>query len=156
VLIDCPAGIERGLRGVLGVDCDETVIVCTPDDVCIRNAERSVALMQEKGVPRPQLIVNRLQSDLIRGGEMYSAQTVAQTLDLPLLGEVPEDMTVYRSLLIHVPLMKCDCEARKALMRISHRMNGESLVMPGYGVKKQGLFKRLFSHPTKEVKQFDH
>lgn len=66
VLIDCPAGIERGLRGLMSPLIDRTLIVCTPDDVCIRNAERVAALMQEKELPRPLLLVNRLDAELIQ------------------------------------------------------------------------------------------
>ena len=47
VLIDCPAGVERGLRGLMNDAIDESVLICTPDDVCIRNAERTAAVMEK-------------------------------------------------------------------------------------------------------------
>lgn len=37
VLMDCPAGIGRSMKNVLGC-ADETIIVSTMDDVCIRDA----------------------------------------------------------------------------------------------------------------------
>lgn len=155
VLIDCPAGIERGLRGLMVGDVDRTVIVCTADDVCIRNAERAASVMEKKQLPRPEIIVNRLQADLIRAGEMYSAQTVAQTLDLSLLGEVPEEPMVTRAMLRHVPLMDVDCPARDALNRIARRMQGEEAPLPAYGSEKLSWFKRHFGHKLKEVKPID-
>lgn len=45
----------------------------------------------KKGLTAQRVIVNRLNPDYIRRGEMYAAQTVALTLDMPLLGEIPED-----------------------------------------------------------------
>lgn len=155
VLIDCPAGIERGLRSLICPLIDHTLIVCTPDDVCIRNAERVAALMQEKALPRPQLIVNRLDSQLIAESEMYTAATVAQTLDLELLGEIPEEPMVYRALLKHLSLMDVDCEGRNALVRIARRMLGEECPLPGFGTARPGFLRRLFGPKLKEVKRID-
>lgn len=155
VLIDCPAGIERGLRGVLRAEAEESILVCTPDDVCIRDVERTGALLEKKQVPRPRLIVNRLDPALIAAGEMYAAQTVAQTLELPLLGEVPEDPVIYRALLRRLPLMNCDCEGCRALERIARRMTGSDVPLPAYGEGRRGLWKRLFARRPKEVKTID-
>lgn len=155
VLIDCPAGIERSLRGLMSQLIDHTLIVCTPDDVCIRNAERVASLMQEKELPRPQLIVNRLDAQLIEHGEMYSAATVAQTLDLELLGEMPDEPMVYRALLKHLSLMDVDCEGRSAVERIARRILGEDVPLPAYGTSRPGFFRRLFGPKLKEVKRID-
>ena len=153
VLIDCPAGIERSLRGLMNTEVDETVVICTPDDVCIRNAERTADLMEEKGLPRPRLIVNRLQSELIAAGEMYSAETVAATLDLTLLGEVPDDPCVYRAALKRIPVMDVDCEARRALTRICWRMleSDAQAPLPRYGMQKQPWYRRMWQKKPKPL-----
>jgi len=155
ILIDCPAGIERSLRGLMNEAVDETVIVCTPDDVCIRNAERVMNVMDQKHLPRPRLIVNRLEPALIRQGEMYSASVVAGVLDLPLLGEIPEEPMVYRALLNHMSLMDVDCEGQEAINRIALRMSGQSLPYPEYGAAKLPWYRRLFQPKVKEVKRID-
>ena len=157
VLIDCPAGIERSLRGLMNEEIDECILVCTPDDVCIRNAERTASVMEKKELPRPQLIVNRLDEALVRGGEMYSAATVAATLDLSLLGEILDDSYVYRAMLTHQSVMDIDCEARNALTRITYRMLGvtNAAPLPGYGTAKLPWYKRIFQPTLKEVKRID-
>ncbi len=155
VLIDCPAGIERGLRGVMHAEADESILICTPDDVCIRDAERTSALIAEKRSAHPQLIVNRLDPQLIESGEMYAAKTVAQTLDLSLLGEVPYDPIVYRALLKRMSLMNCKCEAAEAITRIAHRMAGQQVPFPDYGCRPTSLLKRLFRHKPQEVQRID-
>lgn len=152
VLIDCPAGIERGLRGVLNTLAEETVVVCMPDDVCIRDAERACTLLDTMHLPRPWLIVNRLVPELVEAGEMYSAQVVAQTLDLTLLGEIPEDPIVYRALLKHISPMNTVCEGQKAMTRIARRMAGFTETLPAYGQKKRSLLGRVFRRRVKEVK----
>ncbi|MBE5768329.1 MAG: septum site-determining protein MinD [Clostridiales bacterium] len=156
IIIDCPAGIERGLRGLMNNEIDETVLVCTPDDVCIRNADRVVPLMEKKGLPRPWVIVNRLQEDLIRSGEMYSAQVVADTLDLPLMGEVPEDPSVYRAVLQRIPVTDIDCPARTALYRIARRMTGMTVAFPQIGTARLPWYKRMKRAKVKEVKRIAH
>lgn len=155
VLIDCPAGIERGLRGLLSAEYDETMIVCTPDDVCIRDAERAVFTLEGKHLPRPSLIVNRLMPELIEAGEMYSAQVVAQTLDLSLMGEVPEDRTIYRAQIGHFSPMDADCEGQRALARIAERMAGQTVALPAYGAAPKPWYRRLFAPRIKEVKRID-
>ncbi len=157
ILIDCPAGIERSLRGLMNGEIDESIIVCTPDDICIRNAERACSVMEQKGLPRPRLIVNRLDEALIRGEEMYPAATVAATLDLELLGEIPDDSYVYRAMLTHQSLMDIDCDAAHALQRIAARMLGDpdAASLPGYGTQKLSWFRRLFQPTLKEVKRID-
>ena len=94
---------------------------------------------------------------LIRGGEMYSAATVAATLDLELLGEVLDDSFVYRATLTHQSLMDIECDAQAALKRIAYRMMNVpgTEALPGYGTKKLGWFRRLFQPTLKEVKRID-
>ena len=152
VLIDCPAGLERGLRNVLNAGSSlQTVLVVTPDDLSIRDGERVCALVEEKKLARPRLIVNRLQNDLIFSGDMYSAQTVAGLLDLPLLGEVPEDPAFCVSQLRHRLAVQYDCEARAALCRISERLLGHEVPFPAYGKKRTSFFRRHFTPALREV-----
>ena len=53
VFVDCPAGIERGLRNVLNAGVDDTVLVVTPDDIALRSAERASQVMDTKNTARP-------------------------------------------------------------------------------------------------------
>lgn len=154
IFIDCPAGVERGLRNVLNAGVDEMILIATPDDISIRSAERTAQLIESKKAPRPYLIVNRLDSQMISDREMLSARTVSQILDLPLLGAIPEDCIVYRSLLKHDLFIRYDCEARNAILRITSRIQGRNLPIAEYGVKRN-LFQRLFSRSLKEVTPID-
>lgn len=140
VLMDAPAGLERGVVSTLR-NADHTLLVVTPDDVSIRDAERLIHLLEQNHKPRPMLIVNRVIPDLVAHGEMYSPQTVANTLDVPLLGYVPEDRCVLRALNQHHTVMDEDCPARQAMERISQRFLGEYVPMPAFE-KKRRLFGR--------------
>lgn len=154
IFIDCPAGVERGLRNVLNADVDEIILIATPDDISIRSAERTAQLIESKKAPRPHLIVNRLDSQLIRDREMLSAKSVSLILDLPLLGAIPEDCVVYRSLLKHDLFIRYDCNARNAILRIASRIQGCNLPVIEYGVKRS-LFQKFFLKSLKEVIPID-
>ena len=158
ILIDCPAGLEKGFRNVLAARCDETVLMVTPDDLCIRDAERTLQVMEAKKTRRPCLVVNRLDAALIQSGEMPSAQSVADLLDLTLLGEIPEDPSVYRAVLNHRTYLRYDCKARDAVFRIAARIRGRDIPLPSIGLRKRKpLLKRLFrrNKSIKEVASLD-
>ena len=156
ILIDCPAGIERGLRNVLNAGADDTILIVTPDDITLRSAERAVQVIESKTLSRPRLIVNRLDADLVHSGEMMSAKTVSEVLDLPLLGEIPEDQTFCRAMLRHSLLVSFQCEARSAILRIASRLEGKEMPFPAYGQKaKTSWLHRLLSGRPKEVLPLD-
>lgn len=152
VLIDCPAGLEDNLRALVSDEITDCIVIATTDDMCIRSAERAVAALADCGVTYPHLIVNRLDAALIVSGEMYTAATVAQTLDLPLLGEIPEDPPLRRAVLGHKNPLQIDCEGRNALCRIAQRMLGEDVPLPAVGGTKPSLFRRPHLKPLKEVR----
>ena len=155
VIIDAPACIERGLRGILKASVDDCLLLCTPDDLCLRDAERVASLLQEKGLPRPRLIVNRLNDALIESGEMYNAKTCSETLDLPLLGEIPDDINVYRAQLKHLWLYDIDCPARYAIERIARRITGEAVPLPCIGKRRPWYIRMwdfMLEPRVKEVK----
>ncbi len=155
IFIDCPAGIERGLRNVLNAGVDEVLLIVTPDDISVRSAERAVQIMESKQISRPFLIVNRMDADLIRSHEMMSARTVSEVMDLTLLGEIPEDMVVSRAMLRHSLFINYDCEARNAVLRIASRLRGGTPAFPMYGCKKQSFLQRIFTRSVKEVIPLD-
>jgi len=139
VLLDAPAGIGRGISNMLP-SIDHSILITTPDDVAIRDAERVISLLEEAGKSRPMLIVNRVIPEMVASGEMYSPQTVAATLDVPLLGYIPEDRAVLSALNRHQNFMEQQCPAQAAVERIAQRFLGEYIPMPAFPRKKRGLF----------------
>ena len=87
VLIDCPAGIEKGFTNAIA-GADEAIVVCTPEVSAVRDADRVVGLLGDSR--RISLIVNRLRPALVRKGKMLSVDDVNGILRLPLLGVVAD------------------------------------------------------------------
>lgn len=136
VLLDAPAGIGRGVKNLLPA-VDHTLLVTTADDVAIRDAERVISLLDKAEKSRPLLVVNRVIPEMVSSGEMYSPQTVAATLDVPLLGYIPEDRRVIAALNGHESFMEQECPAQAAVDRITQRFLGEYIPMPPFPQQKR-------------------
>lgn len=145
ILMDAPAGIGRGLKNLLGTEA-APILVATPDDVSLRDAERLAMMLKEKGEMHPWLVLNRVQQKLIRKGEMLSPQRIAITLDMPLCGVIPESPAIYRALLQHRTALHCeDAQVRQAIENIASRLLGADTPLPVFKEHKErrrSLFRK--------------
>ncbi|MBQ6256043.1 MAG: hypothetical protein IJJ60_05590, partial [Clostridia bacterium] len=132
LIIDAPAGIGRNLKNLLGAAA-EPVIVATPDDVCLRDAERLSLLLTQREEPRPVVVFNRVSKKLVRLGEMRTPAQMAATLDMPLMGAVPESPKVFRALLHHKGAPHCgDDRVVSAIEHVAARLMGEDVPQERY------------------------
>jgi septum site-determining protein MinD len=93
ILIDSPAGIERGYRNAVAPS-DQVIIITTPEVSAVRDADRIVGLVEAGQKGPPALIINRLNLDMVRRGEMLSTEDVVELLAIDLVGIVPEDKEI--------------------------------------------------------------
>ena len=90
ILIDAPAGLGPGFRlAVCG--CDRAVVVSTNDTSSLRDAQRTVAEMEQ--IHQIHLVVNRVQTRLLRRLRT-TIDDAMNAAGLPLIGVVPEDPQV--------------------------------------------------------------
>jgi septum site-determining protein MinD len=128
VLIDCPAGIEKGFVNAI-VGADEAVVVCTPEIAAVRDADRVVGLLGDR--TSVKLIVNRLRPQLVRKGKMLSVDDVNAILRLPLLGVIADEPGVIISTNTGEPLAFNDASATGAVYRaIAGRIAGTDTSEP--------------------------
>lgn len=94
IMIDSPAGIERGFQNAVA-PADEVVIVTNPEVSAVRDADRIIGLLESNNRKLPmRLIINRVKPEMVRRGEMLSADDVVDILSIKLLGIVPDDESV--------------------------------------------------------------
>ena len=93
VLVDSPAGIEQGYRNAIA-PADRVLIVTTPEVSAVRDADRIVGLVESDQKGPPRLIINRLNTEMVRKGEMLSTEDVVEILAIDLIGIVPEDKEI--------------------------------------------------------------
>ena len=123
MLIDSPAGIERGFRNAIA-PADVVVVVTNPEVSAVRDADRIIGLIEaeEKGPAR--LILNRLNSAMVKRGDMLSADDVLELLAIELIGIVPEDESVVISTNRGQPVaLDAKSRAGEAYQNIARRLN---------------------------------
>ena len=124
VLIDCPAGIERGFQNAIA-GADEAIIVATPEVASIRDADRVAGLLAAHDIPA-RLVVNRISMAMVKRGDMLSQEDVVDILALELLGAVPLDDEIVASTNRGVPAtLEGRSAAVKEFDRITSRIVGE-------------------------------
>ena len=93
ILVDCPAGIERGFKNAIAA-ADDAVVVITPEVSSLRDADKVVGLLAANGLETPRVIVNRLRPDMVRRGDMLSLDDVKEILGVDILGVIPDDESI--------------------------------------------------------------
>ncbi|RPI92857.1 MAG: septum site-determining protein MinD, partial [Chloroflexi bacterium] len=142
VLIDSPAGIERGFRNAIAPS-DIVIVVTNPEVSAVRDADRIIGLVEaeEKGPAR--LIINRLNPSLVKRGDMLNADDVLELLAIELIGIVPEDENVVISTNRGQPVaLDGKSRAGEAFQNIARRLNGEKVPFLNLE-EKEDFFKRI-------------
>ena len=126
ILMDCPAGIEQGFKNAIA-GADRALVVTTPEMSAIRDADRIIGLLEANEMKQIHLIVNRLRMDMVKRGDMLSADDVLEVLAIDLIGIVPDDENIVISTNNGEPLVGQDNPAGQAYMNICHRLLGEEI-----------------------------
>lgn len=140
VLVDCPAGLDRGFRTAVS-GAQTALIVAQDEPVCLRDAERALMLLRREGVDDCRLLLNRMRWR--RGVDSTArAREAAEGLKLPLLGVIPEDEAASQCALAgKILLERADSRAAQAIERVAGRLLGEEIDIPPVG--RRSLWERL-------------
>jgi septum site-determining protein MinD len=142
IIIDSPAGIERGFRNALA-PADQVLVITNPEVSAVRDADRIIGLVEAEEKGPAKLVINRLNPVMVRRGDMLSAEDVVELLAVPLIGIVPEDETVLVSTNHGQPVvMNEKSRAGRSFMNIAKRLKGEDVPWMDL-TQKEGFFNRL-------------
>ncbi len=126
ILIDSPAGIEQGFRNACA-GADGAIVVTTPEVSAIRDADRVVGLLAAQGVDA-QLIINRVDRDMVRRGDMLSPQDVIDILGIEQIGLVLRDNDIVVSSNTGEPVVyNPKSRAGQSFLEIAERLMGAEL-----------------------------
>jgi septum site-determining protein MinD len=142
VIIDSPAGIERGFKNAIA-PANEILVITIPDVSAVRDADRIIGIIEaeEKGPAR--LIINRLNPAMVKRGEMLDAEDVLELLAVKLIGIIPEDEKVITSTNIGKPIVTVEnSKAGQAFHNIARRMMGDDVPLIDLDYK-DGIFNRI-------------
>jgi len=142
ILIDSPAGIERGFRNAMA-PADTILVVTNPEVSAVRDADRIIGLIEaeEKGPAR--LILNRLNPSMVKRGDMLAPNDVLELLAIELIGIVPEDETVIVSTNRGQPIaFDQKSRAGQAFNNIARRIKGDQVPFLDLE-QKDGFFGKI-------------
>lgn len=127
IIVDSPAGIERGFRNAIA-PADRVLVVTNPEVSAVRDADRVVGILEAEEKGSPSLIINRLNPTLVKNNDMLSAEDVLDLLGIQLIGIVPEDETVIIGSNRGAPVAT-DAKSRagQAFRNISKRLQGQDV-----------------------------
>lgn len=142
ILIDSPAGIERGFHNAIA-PADVVVVITNPEVSAVRDADRIIGLIEaeEKGPAR--LVINRIKPEMVKRENMISPDDIVELLAVELVGIIPEDESVTLSTNRGIPIiLDSSSQAGLAFRNIAQRLCGETV--PFLDIYDQGsLFGRL-------------
>lgn len=143
ILIDSPAGIERGFKNAIEA-ADQVVVITNPDVAAVRDADRIIGLIDAEGKGPSQLVINRLNPGMVRKGDMLDADDILELLAIKLIGVIPEDEAVIISTNRGQPVaLDKKSKAGQAFRNIARRLQGEDVPFMDID-EKDDFFKRLF------------
>ena len=147
ILLDCPAGIEQGFKNAIA-GADRALVVTTPEVSAIRDADRIIGLLEANEMKNTHLIVNRIRMDMVKRGDMMSADDVVDILAVPLIGIVPDDENVVIATNQGEPLVGSDTPAGKAYRNVVDRLLGKEIPFldfekgVSFWTKVTGIFRK--------------
>lgn len=142
ILIDSPAGIERGFRNSVA-PADSVLVVTNPEVSAVRDADRIIGLIESEEKGPARLILNRLNFGMVKRGDMLAPEDVLELLAVELIGVVPEDDNVIVSSNRGQPVaLENKTKASLAFHNIARRMKGESVPFLNLD-EKEDIFQKL-------------
>jgi len=142
IIIDSPAGIERGFRNAIA-PAHEVYVVTNPEVSAVRDADRIIGLVEAEEKGPVQLIINRLNPTMVRKGDMISTDDIVELLAIDIIGIIPEDEGVIISTNRGTPVaLDGKNQAGDAFRNIARRMMGEDIPFIDFN-KSRGVFVRI-------------
>ena len=127
VLIDSPAGIERGFKNSIAA-ADRVLVLTNPEVSAVRDADRVIGILEAEEKGTPSLIINRLNPAMVKQHDMLSAEDVLDLLAIKLIGIVPEDEGVIVGTNRGNPVaLDPKSRAGQAFRNIARRLKGEEV-----------------------------
>jgi len=138
IMIDSPAGIERGFRNAIA-PADVVLVVTNPEVSAVRDADRIIGLIESEEKGPARLVVNRIKPDMVRRGDMLAVEDVLELLAIELVGMIPDDEMVLTSSNRGTPVaLDGKSRAGQAFRNIARRLRGEDV--PFLSMDNEGGF----------------
>ena len=143
ILIDSPAGIERGFYNAIR-NADEAIVVITLDISSVRDADKVVGILNGNDIHDVKLIINRVNMKHIEEGVSLPMSDAVDVLGIGVLGVVYYDEAISQGNNKGVPVSHDNKSiSSKCFQNIARRINGENVTLMKY--KKKSFLEKIFS-----------
>ncbi len=141
VILDTPAGLERGAQAVLDAG-EEVVIVTNPELPAVTDALKTVRTAYESGAYVLGAVVNKHRDD---HAEM-NLDEIESMLDIPILATIPHDDEVRKSIKMNNPVVFREPEspASRSYKKLASELFGVNYELPAKGIGVGRFLKKLF------------
>ncbi len=144
IIIDSPAGIERGFRNAIA-PANQILVVTNPEISAVRDADRIIGLIEAEEKGPGKLIINRIKPSMVARGDMLSVEDILDVLAVDLIGIIPEDESILISTNQGLPVAMSSTNgssASQAFNNVALRLDGHEV--PFLELKPQsGILERF-------------
>ena len=137
VLIDSPPGLSSDALAVIDA-CNEIIVITTPEIQTMANAVKVIHIAKEKKKAILGIVINRYKE----GRYELSEEEIQTMAEVHILGKIPEESSVKKSLFEKVPLINYDPYNKAA---IEFNNLAALLLETKYEPPKFAFFNRLLS-----------
>ena len=143
VLIDCPAGIERGFQYALAC-ADEAYIVIQLDITSLMDADRVVGMLLKNDLNKINVIINRVNPTYVKNKIQCTIHDATNYLALPCIGLIYEDCLCTKSVNYGRLSNACSELTTQCFESIAKKTYNIDTKIPKY--KEKSIFKRLINN----------
>lgn len=144
ILLDSPAGIDRGFRNAIS-SADGAIVVTQPFVASVRDADRAIDFIEKAGIENIRLVINAMVVDKVKDGVLMNVDNIIDVLGIQLLGIIPYDENIPKLSVEGKTVIGSETSlANTAYMNITKRLMGEEVPIMDMSPRKKGFFARIF------------
>lgn len=144
IILDCPAGIEKGFKSAIGA-ADLAIVALTPEMASVRDADKVISLLELSGKKDIKILINRVRADMIKRGDMLSIDEITDILGVSPIGIIEEDEVVMKSSKRNtLAVLEPSSVAGSQFKDVAKRITGENIPVTNLKGRNKNLLKRIF------------
>ena len=142
IIIDCPAGIERGFLNAINT-ANEAIVVASLDISSIRDADKVIGILNNRGINDVKLVINKYNPEK-QNSSSLTIDDAVEVLNIPLLGIVYYEENMSNISNKGEIILDYEKElASKCYKNITKRLLGDNIQICKY--KKKSILSKIFS-----------
>ena len=145
IIFDSPAGAGLGFKNAVSVS-DMVVVVATTETVSLRDADRIIDIIENEGIDKIMVIINRVMPDMMQAGHTLNVDDCLDILGIHLLGIVPEDKELFINYSEGKQVLESKnkkCISKQPIQNIARRIIGEEVPMTDFLKHKRTFFEKI-------------